>query len=236
MKVKESGKKNSPNDNSKQRISNSRKDSSPKESNNDGRGTNNGQVTCVSSFDNESDTSERNSEISARRLQQDLEMALRGSAVIAGSNGKISESDPRQKGTMLRSSSTGEAESEDGQQKWTMRIDKLRSQTVKEQGNSPKAGRTPPPKPPRVQPPISFESTAGNSESNESSPPKVPKLPLMVNVEMKESTNDVKSDCEGQKVLKRTPAIDDSFYGGTGKDDVDFVMLSGRKPQTRVGL
>ena len=236
MKVKESGKKTSADGNSKQRISNSRKDSLPKESHNDGRRSNNGDVICVSSFDTESDTSERNSEISARRLQQDLELALRVSTMTAGSNGKVSESDPRQKGIMIRSSSTGDAESENGQQKRAPRIDKLRSQTVKGQGNSPKLGRTPPPKPPRVQPPISMESTVGNSESNESNPPKVPKLPMMANVERKESLKDGQSNNEGQIVLKKTPTFDDSFDDGNSKDEVDFVMLSGRKPQSRVGF
>ena len=219
--MKESGKKSSVEGIPKQRSTNSRKESFPKEGSNCGHRSNNGQIISVPSFDNESDISERSSEINSRRLKHDLELALRGSPMTSDSNGKINESELKQKGTMYRSSSTGEAESDNVQQKRLAHIDKLRPQTVKEQGSSTKAGRVPPPKPPRVQPPVASDLTNKDLHSSEVGPPKVPKLPLAY-----DQRNDLMSSSQ----------LESSFDEGTDTDAVDFVMVVGKKSQTRVSL
>jgi len=233
LKVKESGKKNNGESTSKQRGLSVRKESMSKESSKDSVRSNKGQTIRGSSFDNESDASERSSEITARKLEQDLEIALRGSSITANSNGKVNDSGLPQRVAMLRSSSTGDAESDKGQQRSVPLSEKMRSKTVKAVGGSPKVGRVPPPKPPRSHPLLLNEPTSGNSESNEPGPPAVPRLPLLPYAKKKESVNSSKSDSEVRTIVEKNPASDDSFEERNGIDVVDFVMPSAHKPKAR---
>ena len=236
LKVKESGKKNNGESTSKQRGLSVRKESMSKESSKDSIRSNKGQTIRGSSFDNDSDASERSSEITARKLEQDLEIALRGSCITANSNGKVNDSGLPQRVAMLRSSSTGDAESDKGQQRSVPLSEKMRSKTVKAVGGSPKVGRVPPPKPPRSHPLLLNEPTSGNSESNEPGPPAVPRLPLLPYAKKKESVNSSKSDSEVRTIVEKNPASDDSFEERNGIDVVDFVMPSAHKPKARVSL
>ena len=236
LKVKESGKKNNGESNSKQRGLSVRKESMSKESSKESVRVNKGQIIRGSSFDNESDASERSSEITARKLEQDLEIALRGSTITADSNGKINDSGLPQRVAMLRSSSTGDAESDKGQQRSAPLSEKIRSKTVKPVGGSPRVGRVPPPKPPRSHQLLLNESTSENSESNEPDPPAVPRLPLLPYVKKKESVNSSKPDSEVRTTVEKNPALDGSLEESNGIDVVDFVMPSAHKPKARVSL
>ena len=232
--------KNSVDSNSKQRGTNSIKESIIKETNKeDEHKSNNGQIITVSSFDNESDISDRSSlqsDANTKRFKRDLELALRGSAMTADSNGQSSESELGPRMPLPRSSSTGDSESDNGQKNLPF-IDKTRSQTVKEKGLSLKQGRKPPPKPPRVQVPLSSEATTPSDTESNDRIPSVNKLSMPDYADRIESTINPKPDYEESKGLKRIPTPDYSLDEEIDeKDSVDGAGLSAQKPPTRVSL
>ena len=135
-------------------------------------------------------------------------------------------------------------------------IDKLRSQTVKVQGVSPKIGRKPPPKPPRIGMPASSESHLGSDSElhgvSQRSSALLPSYEGKINSEIsvkldyereKGWNSNPEPGCEksqesgtavvdGSKDLavKPKPDYDQSY----GRDTTDGAMLSAIKPAGRV--
>ena len=205
LKAKESVRKNSVG-------STSKRHKSRENSKDEDFRSNHGQIISVPSTDNESE-SERSSvlsDVSSRRLKQDLEVALRGGTT--DSNGKISEAGLRPRMSLLtRTSSARDSDSDSGKQS-AQRTDKMRSQTVREKGAPPKPGRQPPPKPPRAQVLASNDTNAASdSESSERIETAAPKAASSDNEKIGDPMHSFEKDNEGETFLRRIPTPDYSL-------------------------
>ncbi|XP_065072074.1 rho GTPase-activating protein 39-like isoform X2 [Rhopilema esculentum] len=259
LKAKETGKKSSVDSITKQKDGISKNDSFHKEDNDREHKTNNGNLISYSrDNDNQSEASDiesiKSDASTKDRLRRELDLAFRTASFTSDSNKFQEEESFKTRPGVPRSSSVDDSET-DNFKAGNKGIDKLRSQTVKVQGVSPKIGRKPPPKPPRIGMPASSESHLGSdSELHGVSQRSSALLPgyegknnseinVKPNYEGENSWNsDSEPGCEksqesgtavvdGSKDLdvRQKPDYDQSY----GRDSTDGAMLSAMKPAGR---